>query len=262
VYYLYYRREDQDDQPLFDTTAMIVDYAQLFRERRFSGFDRIDDANQFTAGVTTRFLQDNTGRETLSASIGQIVYFEDREVNLRRNEVESDSSSEFAGQLTWRPVESLYSETNLSWGPDSGRVERGVGMLRYHSPAHTIFNLGYRYERRPEIFEDGGERIDNDINESEVSAIIPLTPNWAIIGQLQYDHTNERDIEQTLGFEYDSCCWRIRMVYQDGVDGENRSQSSVYLQVELKGLGGSGNKVNNILDDAIIGFRERENAKL
>ncbi len=90
---------------MFDTAELTFTYYQLFRETRFSGHDRLDDANQISAGLTSRFIDDETGRNLLSASVGQIYYFEDREVRLCRERPPSnDWSSEIAGDLDFTPT--------------------------------------------------------------------------------------------------------------------------------------------------------------
>ena len=60
--------------PRFDTGRSSFSFAQLFRENRFSGRDRIGDANQVTLALTSRLLEERSG-ELARASIGQIRYF-------------------------------------------------------------------------------------------------------------------------------------------------------------------------------------------
>src|SRR5690606_1007820 len=72
----------QSALPLFDTQDMTYSWGQLFRDNRFTGADRQADANQLTLALTTRLVNSDTGRETLSASIGQIRYFGDSRVGL------------------------------------------------------------------------------------------------------------------------------------------------------------------------------------
>ena len=50
VYYLYQEYKDQDDLPLFDVSNLTFRYDQLWRDNRFSGLDRIGDANQLSVG--------------------------------------------------------------------------------------------------------------------------------------------------------------------------------------------------------------------
>ncbi|MFV0279095.1 MAG: LPS-assembly protein LptD, partial [Parahaliea sp.] len=82
LYYLYSEYEDQSELPDFDSTELTFTYNQLFRETRFAGRDRLDDADQLSVGLTTRYISEEDGREHLNASIGQIFYFRDREVRL------------------------------------------------------------------------------------------------------------------------------------------------------------------------------------
>ena len=85
LYYLYVPYRNQDNLPLFDTRTMTFDYWQLFSPNRFSGADRQMDANNLTAALTTRLL-DESGIERLSASLGQIRYFSPQRVQLVRGQ--------------------------------------------------------------------------------------------------------------------------------------------------------------------------------
>ncbi len=82
MFYLYVPEEDQDDIPIFDTGESSFSYSSLWRDNRFSGKDRIGDANQVSLGVTSRWVEPN-GFERQRFSIGQAFYFEDRKVQLR-----------------------------------------------------------------------------------------------------------------------------------------------------------------------------------
>ena len=82
LYYLNSDFEEQSAQPDFDTSELTFSYQQLFRDDRFSGGDRIGDADQLTIGLTSRLIDKDTGAERLRGSIGQIFYFKDRYVSL------------------------------------------------------------------------------------------------------------------------------------------------------------------------------------
>ena len=79
LYYLYVPYRNQDNLPLFDSRPVTFDYWQLFTPNLYTGADRQMDANNLTAAVTTRLLDDG-GVERLSASIGQIHYFSPQRV--------------------------------------------------------------------------------------------------------------------------------------------------------------------------------------
>src|SRR5690606_9788542 len=70
AYYLYVPNEDQTDIPVFDTGESSFSYASLWRDNRFSGKDRIGDANQLSLGFTSRWIEAN-GFERQRLSLGQ-----------------------------------------------------------------------------------------------------------------------------------------------------------------------------------------------
>src|SRR5690606_2029299 len=82
LFYLNSPYREQGDMPLFDTRPTSFSWGQLFRDNRYSGADRQADANQLTMALTTRLIREADGREKLSASVGQIRYFEDARVTL------------------------------------------------------------------------------------------------------------------------------------------------------------------------------------
>jgi len=65
LFYAYVPYRDQSDLPVFDTAEADFNFTQLFRENRFSGFDRVSEANQLTAALVGRILDPATGTERL-----------------------------------------------------------------------------------------------------------------------------------------------------------------------------------------------------
>ena len=56
LYYLNVPYHDQTPIPVYESAYMIFNMDQLFRNNRFSGFDRIGDANQMAYAVTSRWI--------------------------------------------------------------------------------------------------------------------------------------------------------------------------------------------------------------
>ena len=81
LYYVYVPYRQQDNLPVFDTRLLNFDYWQLFSPNQYSGADRQMNANNLTAAVTSRLLDEN-GVERFSASFGQIRYFDPQRVKL------------------------------------------------------------------------------------------------------------------------------------------------------------------------------------
>ncbi len=66
LFYAYIPFRNQDNLPNFDSALADLNYAQLFTENIYSGSDRISEANQLTAALTTRILDSETGAETIA----------------------------------------------------------------------------------------------------------------------------------------------------------------------------------------------------
>jgi LPS-assembly protein len=263
IYYLYSAREDQRDQPLFDSADLTFNYSQLFRDTRFSGRDRLDDANQISAGVTTRYIDEQTGRDLLSASIGQIYYFEDREVQLLRElPPETQTTSGIAGEVAFAPTSQVGVRTSLVWDPNEENMDSSFIEGRYTMENGSIFNLGYAY-RRAYI-----SALQPQTEEVRASSYLPLDNNWSIFAAINYSLEENLSVEDMIGVEYDSCCWTFRLLnlrYYNNDNGvlpdfdnpELERNQTLQFQVVLKGMGGLGNRITNIMQDMIRGFDER-----
>ena len=127
VYYLYVENDFQDDLPQFDAAFSTQSYASLFRDNRFSGYDRVGDAERVSLGITSRFLNESTGSEVLSMSIGQIYFFKDRDVIFGSTpgvDPTADESPLFV-QARYRFGDNLSVNGTFEWEPDVNRSNRG-----------------------------------------------------------------------------------------------------------------------------------------
>lgn len=249
VYYLYQEYSDQDELPRFDATQLTFRYDQLWRDNRFSGLDRIGDANQLSMGLTSRLIDPASGSERLRASIGQIRYFQDRRVTLFGVQTERDqqSDSELAGELASR-IRSFTLGGDVIWDPTLDKVTRGGGYVNYRASNDRILHLGYRYER-------------NSIDQTDVAMIWPVSRRYAVIGRWNYDLDTRRTIEGLAGIEYNDCCWKLRVVFRSYLDSPSardfegaEKRSGIYFQVVFKGLASLDDSLESLLSKSIRGY--------
>ena len=59
LFYVYIPYKDQSSLPNFDTGLADLNMQTLFSENQYNGQDRINDANQLTASITSRFIDKN-----------------------------------------------------------------------------------------------------------------------------------------------------------------------------------------------------------
>lgn len=265
VYYLYSEEEDQANQPVFDSAELTFTYYQLFRETRFSGHDRLDDANQISAGLTSRYIDDASGRDLASASIGQIYYFQDRNVRLLdEGPPIQETSSEIAGELTFAPTNHIDLRTSMVWDPHKSNLNSGFAQGSYKTDNGGIFNLGYSYRRYANTVI-----TQPQTEEASASGYLPLDNNWSIFAAMNYSIEDNLSVEDMVGVEYDTCCWTVRMLqlrYYNNVSGQIpdfsnpdlERETTLQFQFLLKGMGGFGNRITNIMQNMIRGFDGRE----
>src|SRR5690606_38030870 len=90
---LFYARtpfRDQSDLPVYDTTVADFNFAQLFSENTFVGYDRIADVNQLTAAAVSRLIDPATGAERFRFAIGQRIHFSPQRVSIPGVEPRTD----------------------------------------------------------------------------------------------------------------------------------------------------------------------------
>ena len=264
VFYLYSQYEQQTGQPDFDTAELTFSYNQLFRDTRFSGHDRLDDANQLAVGLTTRFFADSDGRERLNASIGQLFYFKDRQVRLGpADPALTEDTSATAVELTWLPSETWTFRSSILYDSNENRFDAASIQLNHRPGDGRVFNLGYTLREPPPSL------LSRPVTEqANISAYYPINDNWRLFGAIEYSLEANEAVEDMLGFEYDGCCWQARLLYMryidtaggfapDFSDPNLERENAVQFQFSLKGMGGFGRRVENLLTDMIRGFNDR-----
>ena len=254
IYYLLVPYDRQDDLPRFDTSRPSFSFAQLFRENRFSGEDRIGDANQVTLALTSRLL-DDSGGELARAGIGQIHYFRDRKVTLDPgDEPESTNRSDLVAEIETRPSRNWRLRAGLQYDTSADRTEKNVVNARYQPNRRSVINVGYRLVRD----------IDpaNTIEQAELSFAWPLGADWRTVGRWSYalNEDSNPTLEAFGGLEYESCCWGFRVVARRfrrsgaRIDGDDSYSNGIFLQLEFKGLTSVGNRTEALLTRGIPGY--------
>lgn len=263
LFYLYRDADDQSDFPLFDTNLLTINRNQLGRNSAFSGYDRLEDSNQAAIYVTHRRF-DAHGNEALAATIGQIQYFDNLPDNSSNSTAlttarQSDqNNSAIITDLEANLGHGWQSRATALWDSNDNLLDEGSLLFRYRNKKHhaSIVNIGYHYR----LADKRNSLLQRDIEQADLSFVTAINKRWALIGRYQYDTTAARSNESLAGIEYNDCCVKWRVVYRDGLvyngDGrENQRDRSLFLQIELKGLFGIGDSVENILDESIAGYK-------
>lgn len=246
LFYLLVPHVPQDDIPRFDGGLLETSFRNIFRDNRFSGGDRIGDANQVTTAITSRILDTANGREFGRLSVGQIFYFRDREVTLPGASEVEDSVSELIAEAAANLGPDWSVRGTVQWDPNQPRTEKSAAVLRYRPNIDTVINLGYRLRR-----------ARTDVEQTEVSFRLPVMENLALLGRWNFSLLDTRALETIGGIEYESCCWGLRIVGRRFLrNAEGEFDTGVFAQIEFRGLGGVGQKSGSFLRRAIAGYED------
>jgi LPS-assembly protein len=243
VYYLRVPYRNQDNLPLFDTQEVPFSFGQLFRSNRFVGADRQMDANNLTVALTSRLIDDSSGNERVSASIGQIRYFGDQRVQLPGVPETDFSGSTYVGELDLRINDRWRATLSNQWNPNTDRTDLSAIGVQNRFGSDGVFNVSYRFRR-------------NLLEQADASVLIPIGEAWRLIGRWNYSLRDDKTLEAFAGFEHDSCCvaWRILgRRYVHNVEGD--ATNALYFEVEFKGIGSIGQKAGDFLRRAILGYQ-------
>ncbi|QDD06585.1 LPS-assembly protein LptD [Candidatus Methylopumilus planktonicus] len=251
LFYVYIPYKDQSVLPNFDSGLADLNMQTLFYENQYNGQDRINDANQLTASLTSKFL-DKNGKERLSAIIAQRYYFEDRRVfGNDLTEAKKANSDIFMGASAKLP-NSLNLDAMFQFDPTSNSLLRSTLGSRYNPEPGKMLNVSYRL-------------IDNIIDNNQDLEVFNAAGQWPLgnrfysIGRYNYDLKSSQTIEVLAGLEYDGGCWVARSIFDRiSLPTSPNPNYAFFIQLELNGIGSLGsdaNKLNNFLYRNVPGLR-------
>ena len=260
LYYVNIPYKNQDQIPLFDTAQSDFNFAQIFTENQFSGWDRINNANQLTAALTTRLLEPSTGNEIARAMLGQRFYFTRNKVELNastntssENDAweKSDILAAFSGQV----LPKVFADSAIEYNLANRQVKRFSLGGRYQPEPGKVLNATYRYNNDPNA----------PIDQVDFSGQWPLSGRWFAVGRLNYSFHDDgtvnststqggRMIQSIAGLEYNGGCWVVRGVLQRLALTQDNTSTSFFIQLELNDFSRIGTNPLNLLKRNIQGY--------
>ena len=262
LYYLYVPYRDQTNLPVFDTAYADFSFSQAFSENLFSGgWDRIADTNQLTVGLTSRWLDADSGFERLSLSVAQRIYFRDQLVTLWPGEhARTRAKSDYLFSANAALTDKFSVRFDAQFNPDSRDRNRMTAGVRWEPKRLASVSAWYRYHRDPRQVYDPSLQLSPDDDQGREQATIagqwPLSNRWYALGRYDYSIRESRSTQSILGVEYKGdCCWSARVVLQRYAVARDEANTAVFFQLELAGLGGIGSDPMSVISDRITGYQ-------
>ncbi|CDG81034.1 LPS-assembly protein LptD [Janthinobacterium agaricidamnosum] len=223
LFYVYTPYRDQSTQPNFDTADAGFNLTQIFSENRFIGSDRIGDANQVTAALVSRFLQQD-GVERLRLTFGQRFYFNQQRVQLGDGPPpDSVTHSDILLAATGKVSETWTVDSLVQYNASDSRLMNGTLTTQYQPAPKKVLNFSYRYLR-------------DSFKNIEVSSQWPLSNRLYGVGRVSYSVLDKRLLESLVALEYKGDCWVFRMGAQRFVTSAKTVSTPIFFQLELNGL--------------------------
>lgn len=240
--YVHVPYREQSDIPVFDTITPDLNLVQLFRNNRYLGVDRIADTDQLSLGITSRILDMSTGRELLSATVGQTRYLSLSGVTLPEEPLVTTETTDYVAEVSFLLSDGINFDLGHQWGQKNSGTTQSQARLQYRPAANKILNLSYRYRR-------------DALEQGDVSWSWPIGSNWNFVGRYNFSFRDEESLEQFYGIEYESCCWGLRFVTRRHLSTRDGTrESAVGLQLVLKGMSSVGTAADKLLERGILGY--------
>ncbi|NML16290.1 LPS-assembly protein LptD [Azohydromonas sp. G-1-1-14] len=262
---------NQDALPLFDTAGKDFNITSLYTENAFSGVDRVSDANQLTAGVTSRFLEEASGQELARFAVAQRVLFNDQRITPEGEPITQRLSDLLLlGSSVLAPNWGL--DGTIQYNHQTRRVSRSVLGVNYSPGPYRTLSARYRFTRG-----FVGEQLVSQ--QAAANEQLELGWQWPVygpapgalirgsggggtckgslygVGRVVYNLRDSRITDSIAGFEYDAGCWIARVVGERVSTGRAEATTRLMLQLELVGLSRLGSNPLQLLKDNVPGYR-------
>ena len=258
----------QRQLPNYDAAAKDFNFVSIYTDNQFSGIDRVSDAHQLTAGVTTRFVDTVTGAEALRLGLVQRYLFRSQRIT-----AQADGSPDGA------PLEQRFSDALLlgstsvlpgwtldgavQYNADIQRSVRSILGVRYSPGPFRTIGATYRLARGlSEQMEVGWQwpvygqpRASAGASAGAAGGSNGCRGTWYSVGRVNYSLKDSRITDSVLGLEYDAGCWIGRFVAERLSTGRSEATTRLMLQLELVGLSRIGSNPLRVLKDNIPGYR-------
>ena len=249
ISYNYRAKKVQGNIPLFDSTDKyddIISFADLTSGERYTGLDRITNANDITLSLESTYRKEGAledDKDLLSMKIAQTYYTDDEVVSdtANTNYETRKSYSDIAASIDIA-VNNFSLSSAAQFNPDTSKIVKKENIITYSPSSRKFVSLSF---------------IDEGTKETEkIYGAYPLTDKIHIFGGR--DKTTSSGIlnNETSGIAYESCCWAFRIAHfkEDNGLGTGGHNYSTGMELVLTGLGSTSSPLKGKIEGNILGY--------
>jgi len=236
---------NQDYMPVFDTIIPDFNYVQLFRPNRYLGFDRVGDSVHVSAGLQGVLQRSSDGKELVRFTLGQRYNFRGRSVSLEGLSSQEDAASDYIAEFAYGLGQDWWVDMRYLWDAEIDAASRSEVAVTYRRSPRRSLRLAYRSR---------WARTEN----LDLAFRWAVSERWTAVGRYNYSFAEEVELERYLGFEYESCCIAVALLWRQHVERDaSLGGTSVYLQFTLKGLTSLGGDAMQMIERGMLGYPSR-----
>ena len=254
ITYNYRAKKIQGNIPIFDTKdkyADIITFADLTSGERYTGLDRITNANDITLSLESVYTDVNAistkTKPLLNMGIAQTFFTDDEVVSdtINSNYETRLSYSNIAASIGLA-INNFTISSDLQFDPIKSLIVKRENSVSYSPSPRTLAAMTYS--------DDSVKRT------GQISAAYPLSDYFHIFGGLKREITKASrkgiTIEYTTGLAYENCCWAFRLGHfqADRGQGDNSNNYSTGFELILKGLGTTSTPLKDRIENTIPGY--------
>ena len=247
ISYNYKAKKVQGNIPLFDSTDKyddIITFADLTSGERYTGLDRITNANDITLSLESTYRRVNAlddDKDLLSMKIAQ-TYFTDDEVvsdTANTNYETRKSYSDIAASIDIA-VNNFSINSAAQYDPNKSKIVKKQNTITYSPSSRKFISLSF---------------IDEGTKETEkLYGAYPITGSIHIFGGIDKTTSTGVTNSEITGIAYESCCWAFRLAHFKEDNSSGGYNYSTGMELVLTGLGSTSSPLKGKIEGNIPGY--------
>jgi LPS-assembly protein len=135
----------------------------------------------------------------------------------------------------------LRAEAGLQYSTNLSQTQKFNVGARYLPAPGKVLNATYRYTQ-------------DNLRQTDISTQWPVGGGWTGLARWNYSLQDNRTLEGLVGAEYNADCWGLRLVFHSFATTTLETQTSFFVQLELRGMSRIGTSPMETLRRNITGY--------
>jgi LPS-assembly protein len=246
MFYVYTPYRDQNYLPNYDSGGNSFNFASIFTENAFGGYDRISDSKLLTIGATSRFIDPETGAEGARFGLAQRLRMREQRVTMPDDVIGKTGVSDLLAGASVALSKAWAIDSTVQYNQKTENFMRRMVSGRYNPGSYRVVSAGYRTEN-----DESGGHVARQVDigwqwplhdlwggaDTETGDGRGLGEGrWYSVARMNYNPLDKKMVESVMGFEYDAGCWLGRVVGERLQVTETLASKRLLFQLEFVGF--------------------------